>query len=221
MSKAAARSKLIASPTALAALQKIRARLAAPPPAAGKPARPARSATPNGQPKQKQTPSSKPEPPPACPPPDNKPAAPAVTRAQHWAATKDLLAVLCERWPAAFCTPRVPLAIGIHQELLAVLGEEISTKTVSWAMRHWTHRPDYLDALVRGEVRRNLDGSPATAPSEQDRQNAAQWLQVIEAKSRAAFQQAREEHKTRAAAAAQRRLRNAPASAASAPRGGA
>ena len=37
-------------------------------------------------------------------------------------------------------------------------------------------QPDYLEALARGEMRRNLDGSPAVEPNEVTRQRAAKRL---------------------------------------------
>jgi sRNA-binding protein len=90
--------------------------------------------------------------------------------------------VLRERWPLAFCEPRRPFAIGIAKELRALLGDAASKATLNMAVHHWTWRPDYLAAVMRGERRVNLDGSPATEPDERARQVAAQWLEEIEAR---------------------------------------
>jgi sRNA-binding protein len=73
---------------------------------------------------------------------------------------------LCERFPEVFCLPRVPLAIGIHRQIRAPLGNEVTTRPLSAILAWWTKQPDYLEALARGEMRRNLNGSPAVEPNE-------------------------------------------------------
>jgi sRNA-binding protein len=85
-------------------------------------------------------------------------------------------AILCERFPAVFCLPRVPLAIGIHRQIRARLGNEVTTRPLSAILAWWTKQPDYLEALARGEMRRNLDGSPAVESNEVARQRAAKRL---------------------------------------------
>jgi sRNA-binding protein len=104
------------------------------------------------------------------------------------------------------------IAIGIGKELRVLLGEETSKATLGFALRHWTGRPDYLDAVARGEVRRNLDGSPATEPTETERQHAAERLQAFEAREAEAFRRGVEAYNGRA-----EKARAAPAPAADKP----
>jgi hypothetical protein len=177
------RTILTASPEARAALEKARARLAAPP-AAAQSAHQANTVKPQPTP-----PQQKPNPqllPAAAQDEQQRPSARQQRRSQRkWTAAKDLIAVLCQRWPLAFCKPRVPLAIGIGKELFVLLGEETSKVTFGMAMRHWISRSDYLGAVARGEVRRNLDGSPASEPTEGERQNATHQLQLLEVREAA------------------------------------
>ena len=82
------------------------------------------------------------------------------------------------RWPAAFSRP-VPLAVGISRHIKEVLraeGETIDRKSIGTALHPWTMHGAYLRAVVRGEMRRNLDGSPAGVPDEAARQSAQTLL---------------------------------------------
>jgi sRNA-binding protein len=115
----------------------------------------------------------------------------------RWARANKLLAVLRERWPLAFCEPRMPFVIGIAEEIRALLGDEASKATLNLAMHHWTRRPDYIAALARGEMRANLDGSPAGEPTEDERQIAAQRLREIEAREAEAFKSGIDVYKAR------------------------
>jgi hypothetical protein len=92
------------------------------------------------------------------------------------AAVRQVEAIFCERFPAVFCLPRVPLAIGIHRQIRARVGNEVTTRPLSAILAWWTKQPDYLEALARGEMRRNLDGYPAVEPNEVARQRAAKRL---------------------------------------------
>src|SRR5690348_655369 len=63
------------------------------------------------------------------------------------------------RWPAAFTTP-VPLAVGFSGRMRAILREEgvaIDRKQFGIAISTWTGQGAYLHALMRGDMRRNLD----------------------------------------------------------------
>jgi ProQ/FINO family len=82
-------------------------------------------------------------------------------------------AMLRERWPVAFCVPRVPLAVGVREQILDVIGAEVAAKALGLFLAWWTQRSDYLDAVCHGEARRNLDGSPAGEPDEAQRRQAA------------------------------------------------
>jgi sRNA-binding protein len=77
----------------------------------------------------------------------------------------DIWADWRKRWPAAFTTP-VPLAIGVSGQIKAVLRSEGAfNKMARIAIYRWTLRPGYLNAVVRGEKRRNLDGTLAGVPT--------------------------------------------------------
>jgi sRNA-binding protein len=80
-----------------------------------------------------------------------------------------LLLRLMRRYPAAFCLPPKPLALGIHRGISTadpgLLGE---------ALRQWTSRPEYHVAIMHGGHRVDLNGQPAGLVSPAD-MNRAQW----------------------------------------------
>jgi len=99
--------------------------------------------------------------------------------AAEWVDANAVIAVMQERWPAAFCeTARRPLAIGIGKILAAEL-VDVSPRILSGVLHYWTARRDYLIAVAAGEARCNLDGSPASAASETDRAAAARLLKTL------------------------------------------
>jgi ProQ/FINO family len=108
-------------------------------------------------------------------PPARRPAA----RRSPWEPWMEaILADWRERWPAAF-TERVPLAVGISGHIKAALraeGKAIDRKSMGVILYLWTMHGTYLRAVVRGEMRRNLDGSEAGVPDEAARQQAQQVL---------------------------------------------
>ena len=109
---------------------------------------------------------------------DPGPASVSVTdrerrRAEHLAVRQRVEAVLRQRWPAVFCTPRVPLRIGIREDILALAGEDIDPVELSAFLRWWVRRLDYADAVAHGEDRRDLDGNPAGCPDENQIRAAA------------------------------------------------
>ena len=61
---------------------------------------------------------------------------------------------------------------GIHLDVQAALGDEVSRKDLRDFFYRWVHRDPYLSAIARGEPRVGLDGepvpdtSPAAAPSD-------------------------------------------------------
>jgi hypothetical protein len=93
-------------------------------------------------------------------------------------------AMLRERWPVVFCVPRVPLAIGVRERILEAAGDApcsgqgqaIDPMALGRFLHWWCNRPDYLDAVAYGELRRNLDGSPAGEPDEPQRREAARQV---------------------------------------------
>jgi sRNA-binding protein len=83
-----------------------------------------------------------------------------------------------KRWPAVFTKP-VPLAIGISGQMKAVLRAEdkgFDLKQFGMSIHSWTLQSAYLHAVLRGEMRRNLDGSETDVPNEEARQQAKQLL---------------------------------------------
>jgi len=102
--------------------------------------------------------------------------------AQRRTEREQLLSQPRECWPTVFSWPPMPLAVGIDRQLHPWLGElGASWQTLRRTLMWWTSRPAYWAALARGEIRRNLDGSQALAPSEGERQHAEKQLQQREA----------------------------------------
>jgi hypothetical protein len=98
-------------------------------------------------------------------------------KAERRAAVRQVEALLRARWPVAFCVPRVPLAIGIHKQVLELAGDAIPDPAVLGRFFYgWVRKWDYLDAVAHGEARRNLDGSPAGEPDEPQRREAARQV---------------------------------------------
>jgi sRNA-binding protein len=80
---------------------------------------------------------------------------------------------LRECCPEAFRVPRPPLAIGIHRQIFEVMGDDLDRRALPHFLRVWVRRFDYLDAIAHGEMRLNLDGSPAGLPTEDEQLHAA------------------------------------------------
>ncbi len=74
------------------------------------------------------------------------------------------LAELRQHWPDLFTT-LVPLAVGVGLQIRAVL-PEMPYAQFRLVLRHWTQGTAYLQAVAAGMERRNLDGSPAGTPAE-------------------------------------------------------
>jgi hypothetical protein len=76
------------------------------------------------------------------------------------------LALCRERFPAVFDLARpVPLAIGVHKTLAAILSHVRAKYLVIW----WTRHPAYVAAVAAGGSRYNLDGTEAGEISEEHR----------------------------------------------------
>jgi ProQ/FINO family len=100
----------------------------------------------------------------------------ARQRAFQASAREKLLPMLREVFPQAFPLPPVPLAIGIHREILAIAGDEIDPADLSAFLRYWCTRRSYLTAIWRGQGRRNLDGSIAGVPTIKERNDAGRGV---------------------------------------------
>jgi sRNA-binding protein len=75
------------------------------------------------------------------------------------AAVNTLAVHLQGAFPAAFCDPPRPLAIGINKPLAEAVKDVHSAKVVAAFLGHWCRRTAYLEALARGEPRVDLDGN--------------------------------------------------------------
>ena len=65
----------------------------------------------------------------------------------------------------------MPLAKGIGRSIVMKLREQgISSKAASWAMQRWTHSDVYLNAVINGKCRFNLDGTEAELISDAERE---------------------------------------------------
>lgn len=107
------------------------------------------------------------------------PAKQVPARRTQWAPWMEVvLADWRARWPAAFTKP-VPLALGISWQIKTALraeGAVVDRKTIGVTMHRWTTQGAYLRAVLRGDLRRNLDGSAAGVPSEAALQYAQKLL---------------------------------------------
>jgi ProQ/FINO family len=75
-----------------------------------------------------------------------------------------LLALLCDKWPAAFALyqhRRRPLAIGIDKDILAALSGTVSSSALSRVLRSYTSNAVYRSHLFSGAARFDLNGEPA------------------------------------------------------------
>jgi sRNA-binding protein len=86
---------------------------------------------------------------------------------------------LFKAFPRVFKYPPVPLAIAIGPKLCELMGPEFKPAEVRAFLHAWTSGPRYLKAVLRGEMRRNLDGSPAGVPELKHRTAAKERLKSI------------------------------------------
>jgi hypothetical protein len=75
-----------------------------------------------------------------------------------------------------------PLAIGIHTVIRQRFW--LSNNSVSTFMNHWVGMESYLEALIAGDVRYNLDGTPAQPIDEAGREVARRKLAAKRARVR-------------------------------------
>jgi len=83
---------------------------------------------------------------------------------QRLSAVLDLIGILAEGFPGCFAVNpsyRRPLKIGIHHDIAAQLGDTISPRVISDALRIYTSSSRYLKALVAGAERIDLNGMSA------------------------------------------------------------
>lgn len=100
-----------------------------------------------------------------------------MTKEPYYERRRRLLILLRQVFPEAFPIPPVPLAVGIRRQIVEVACDDtFQWEDVAAVLRQWTRRQDYIEALARGEPRRNLDGSLAGEPKEPHRQLATKQL---------------------------------------------
>ena len=108
--------------------------------------------------------------------PNRKQIIAAERREQQRIARDHLWPLLSAVFPEVFRLPAVPLAIGVHNQILDVAGDSIDPDELGAFMRYWTTCWSYRTAVWRGVPRRNLDGSPAGVPTIEQRNDAARQL---------------------------------------------
>lgn len=101
------------------------------------------------------------------------------------------LLMLQARFPAAFGNPRRPLAVGIREEIRAILPvDELSEQKLQQALYFHTGRITYLQAcLADGARRLHLDGSDAGEVDDEGRRMAGEKLAAAEARKQARKQE--------------------------------
>jgi ProP effector len=85
---------------------------------------------------------------------------------QRLTAALELIGALAERFPACFAVNpkyRQPLKLGIHLDILAQSSDTITPRDLSAALRAYCSNGKYLNALVAGADRVDLNGKPAGA----------------------------------------------------------
>jgi len=118
-------------------------------------------------------PAAKPPRPPSRPPrPAARPAAPVAVRSKPVDPVVLTIGKLQKRFPKAFPknpSPKVPLKIGIFEDLLAHAAEMTLTETeLRAAIKTWCRGSRYWTAMVEGAIRVDLSGEEAGRVSPED-----------------------------------------------------
>ena len=111
---------------------------------------------------------------PPAPPPPPPARAPENSTQRKWREALAVLDILRERYPNAFTKGWRPLAIGIHNQILAECG--CDRQALKAALRYWTKHPGYLAKLAKGGPRIGLNGAPCGEVSAEQREAAAKAL---------------------------------------------
>ena len=82
---------------------------------------------------------------------------------------------LAERFPACFKVsgPRLPLRVGIDKDVISA-APDLNEGDVRWGIKVYVREPAYLQMMIAGAVRVDLDGHPAGVVTE----NEARWAVV-------------------------------------------
>jgi ProP effector len=90
--------------------------------------------------------------------------------------SQDLIATLCDRFPAAFSlkSPQL-LQVGIGNEIAKML--DINPRAVGLALGFYCNRSAYLSACKEGATRVDLNGNPAGTVTEREAAHAEKLLE--------------------------------------------
>ena len=91
-----------------------------------------------------------------------------------------LLAILRERFPAAFPAAPVPLRLGVEAELAVALAGTPEADKLDDFLFHYRAHPAYMATLVTAERRIGLDGEPAERIEPEEREQALWTLRALE-----------------------------------------
>jgi ProP effector len=86
------------------------------------------------------------------------------------------IALLCERFPKCFVMferRRVPLKVGIRDDIIAILGDQIDRQLLNAAMQYYCNNFHYRRSQKPGALRFDLDGNPCGEVSEEHAAGAA------------------------------------------------
>ena len=99
-------------------------------------------------------------------------------------ASQDLIATLCDRFPAAFSLKRpLPLKVGVGNEIAKML--DINPRAVGLALGFYCNRSAYLSVCKEGATRVDLDGNPAGSITEAEATHTKKRIGEIRAVWRA------------------------------------
>jgi ProP effector len=90
-----------------------------------------------------------------------------------------LIMLFAARWPKclAVCeNRRRPLAVGIHNEMIAALDGVVSKTAIGRALGYYVGSPRYIEALKAGMPRIGLDGEPVGFVTEDQERSAARRI---------------------------------------------
>lgn len=91
-------------------------------------------------------------------------------------------------WPAAFPArgePCKPLAIGAGARVCEDARFEASNRTKKAFLKIWTARPEYLDAILAGGPRYDLEGNPQSEVTEEEKAHTKKLIAAIEKRANA------------------------------------
>jgi sRNA-binding protein len=103
----------------------------------------------------------------------------ATPRAARIAAAKALIEQLAERFPGFSIHEkrRLPLKLGIHNDIIATLGDAVSLRNLKIALHYYTSNFGYLRNIREGAPRVDLDGNSAGEVTASEAEHARQRLE--------------------------------------------